>query len=157
MPFGDGRTYEPAAQRGPTRNDLEPASIGARNKASLRVNHIKLWRDTYYTQGPAINPNASDWDVAMPPEGLSPDQLEKWKDGKLELQSQRGWSNPEAWGPLRSLPAKTLYVQPGHYLCMGDNSPESSDGRSWGLVPSRLMLGRALMVYWPLGRAGTIK
>ena len=48
----------------------------------------------------------------------------------------------------------TLYVQPGHYLCLGDNSPHSSDGRAWGLVPERLMLGRALVVYypfWPLG------
>jgi signal peptidase I len=63
---------------------------------------------------------------------------------------------------------KTLYVQPGHYLCLGDNSPQSSDSRSWtpqrsfsdpkgGLVPEELMLGRALLVYWPLRRAGTIR
>jgi signal peptidase I len=45
----------------------------------------------------------------------------------------------------------TMYVQPHHYLCLGDNSPESSDGREWGLVPDRLMLGRALMVYYPFG------
>ncbi len=65
----------------------------------------------------------------------------------------------------------TLYVQPGHYLCMGDNSPQSSDSRSWGrqdsgdarggLVPERLMLGRALLVYWPFwpshNRVGPIK
>ena len=65
----------------------------------------------------------------------------------------------------------TLYVQPGHYLCMGDNSPASSDSRSWGrqdsgdnrggLVPERLMLGRALLVYWPFwpshSRVGPIK
>ena len=29
----------------------------------------------------------------------------------------------------------TLYVQPGHYLCMGDNSPQSSDSRSWDAFP----------------------
>jgi signal peptidase I len=65
----------------------------------------------------------------------------------------------------------TMYVQPGHYLCMGDNSPQSSDSRSWdrqdrndgkgGLVPERLMLGRALLVYWPFwpydNRVGPIK
>jgi signal peptidase I len=44
---------------------------------------------------------------------------------------------------------ETYYVQPGHYLCLGDNSAASSDGRSWGLVPERLMLGRAIFVYWP--------
>jgi signal peptidase I len=51
----------------------------------------------------------------------------------------------------------TWYVQPDHFLCMGDNSPESSDGRSWGLVPKRLLLGRAMMVYYPFARAGRIR
>lgn len=46
-------------------------------------------------------------------------------------------------------PDMTLFVQPGHYLCMGDNSTQSSDGREWGTVPERLMLGRALVVYFP--------
>ena len=45
------------------------------------------------------------------------------------------WGDPKKWGPLRELPGKTLYVQPGHYLCLGDNSPESSDSRIWGAVP----------------------
>jgi signal peptidase I len=44
----------------------------------------------------------------------------------------------------------TMYIQPGHYLCMGDNSTQSSDGREWGSVPERLMLGRAVMVYFPV-------
>ena len=67
------------------------------------------------------------------------------------------WRDPEAWEPLRRLPFKTMYVQPGHYLCMGDNSPESSDGRTWGTVPRRLMLGRAVLVHYPFGRAGRIR
>jgi signal peptidase I len=58
-------------------------------------------------------------------------------------------------------PDLTLYVQPGHYLCMGDNSTQSSDGRDWGAVPERLMLGKAKMVYfpvWPLApRFGPIR
>jgi signal peptidase I len=49
-------------------------------------------------------------------------------------------------------PDLTLFVQPGHYLCMGDNSSQSSDG---------LMLGKALIVYfpvWPLApRFGPIR
>jgi hypothetical protein len=52
---------------------------------------------------------------------------------------------------------ETLYVQPGHYLAMGDNSSESSDSRYWGAVPERLLLGRALVVYWPYNRVGLIK
>lgn len=50
-----------------------------------------------------------------------------------------------------------MYVQPGHYLCLGDNSAASSDSRYWGLVPERLLLGRALIVYYPFTRAGLIR
>ncbi len=41
------------------------------------------------------------------------------------------------------------YVQPGHYMCLGDNSAQSSDSRTWGTVPERLMLGKAVFVFWP--------
>jgi signal peptidase I len=47
-------------------------------------------------------------------------------------------------------PVDTFYVQPGHYLCLGDNSGQSSDSRKWGLVPERLMLGRAVFVFAPV-------
>lgn len=50
----------------------------------------------------------------------------------------------------------TFYVHPGHYLCLGDNSAQSSDSRKWGLVPERLMLGKAVFVFFPLSRIGFI-
>jgi signal peptidase I len=52
---------------------------------------------------------------------------------------------------------QTYYIQPGHYFCLGDNSASSADGRSWGLVPERLMLGKAVVVYWPPSRIRVIK
>ena len=54
-------------------------------------------------------------------------------------------------------PIDTFYVQPGHYFCLGDNSGQSLDGRVWGLVPQRLMLGKAVFVFWPHNRIGFIK
>jgi hypothetical protein len=36
------------------------------------------------------------------------------------------------------------------YFACGDNSPASSDGRFWGPIPARNMMGRALLVFWPL-------
>jgi signal peptidase I len=45
--------------------------------------------------------------------------------------------------------ADTYYVQPGHYLALGDNSAQSSDSRDWGVVPERLMVGKAVFVFWP--------
>lgn len=123
LPFGDGVDYTAPTQLGPTENDLQPASIGA-EAANVTIEKLKLWRDTYYT----LKPPESDYQL--------PDAE---------------WSDSNAWGPLRNLPGRTFYVQPNpkHYLCLGDNSPQSSDGREWGLVPDRLLLGRALYVYYP--------
>jgi signal peptidase I len=50
----------------------------------------------------------------------------------------------------------TLYVQPGHFLFLGDNSRESADSRVWGLVPERLLIGPAILTYWPPARFGWI-
>jgi signal peptidase I len=127
LPFGDGKEYDPAPVGGPTKeNDIDrPAGVGVKG-AAVRVEHLKLWRDTYYTTG------GQSADV-----GLS-DSLSSDPD------SPQGWK-----APAENDSFKTMYVQPDHYLCLGDNSPESSDGRYWGLVPKRLMLGRALIVYYP--------
>ena len=35
------------------------------------------------------------------------------------------------------------------YFAMGDNSTNSLDGRSWGFVPEKAIIGRALLVYYP--------
>lgn len=53
--------------------------------------------------------------------------------------------------------AETFFVQPGHYMCLGDNSSQSSDSRKWGTVPERLMLGKAVFVFFPFDRIGFIK
>ena len=36
------------------------------------------------------------------------------------------------------------------YFAMGDNSPNSEDGRVWGFVPKGNMIGRAFLVFWPI-------
>ncbi len=135
LPFGEaGAAYTvPLKGRGPTeQNDLWPASIGVKG-AGATVGHLQLWRDTYYTQ--------------------------MTRGGGDEYPTVN-LANPSEYPALQDLKPMTLYVQAGHYLCLGDNSPHSSDGRVWGLVPDRLMLGRALVVYYPFpplgNRAGPI-
>lgn len=138
--FGDGVDYTPPKFNGPTMtNDLEPASIGCKG-SSIVASDLKLFRDTYYTA--RINPSTPDVSV---------------NDWTEPPNRKPGQEIPDAWKPLNNPPIKTLFVQPGHYLCLGDNSPQSSDGRSWGLVPDNLMMGRAVVIYFPFHRMGRIQ
>jgi signal peptidase I len=141
LPFGDGVVYSAPHDHGPRVNDLEPASIGFRGEGNVSIRHLQLWRDTYYTLKPGGGPQEADYAAVSP--------RESGEDMVRDFGQSEKWSDQLYWGPLQRLPGKTLYVQPGHYLCLGDNSPHSSDGRSWGLVPERLLLGRALVVYYP--------
>lgn len=150
LPFDDGHDYDPpevprrgefkdlsdgdfkdaiAERRGPTKNDLEPASFGAKG-AGVQIKSLRLWRDTYYTR-----------------ESIS---------GEEALSLEENFNTP-LWKDYRKLAPRMYYVQPRHYMCLGDNSSASSDSREWGLVPERLLLGRAHLVYFPFDRAGGIK
>ena len=46
-----------------------------------------------------------------------------------------------------------LVVPPNEYWVMGDNRAGSSDSRDWGFVPKQNIIGRAALVYWPLGQS----
>ena len=42
-------------------------------------------------------------------------------------------------------------LPPRHYLAMGDNTVNSSDGRAWGDFPQEKVIGKSCFVYWPIG------
>jgi signal peptidase I len=50
-----------------------------------------------------------------------------------------------------------IYVPRGWLLPLGDNRSDSLDGRYFGPVPAKKILGRALFKYWPLNRIGGIR
>ncbi|MFY9924166.1 MAG: signal peptidase I [Opitutaceae bacterium] len=47
---------------------------------------------------------------------------------------------------------ETVHVPEDSYLALGDNSMNSFDGRFWGYVPSKDVVGRPLFIYYPFTR-----
>ncbi|MBI4336196.1 MAG: signal peptidase I [Candidatus Omnitrophica bacterium] len=50
-----------------------------------------------------------------------------------------------------------IHVPGDSYYVLGDNSASSRDSRYWGFVPKKNLLGRAFLIYWPLGRIRVVK
>ncbi len=85
-----------------------------------------------------------------------PGQTIQGKDGVVYIN---GKLLKEPW-----LPAKTSKSSPytatfgpvripkGDYFMMGDNRTDSCDSRDWGPLPSSYIVGRAVMLIWPLSR-----
>lgn len=52
---------------------------------------------------------------------------------------------------------QTVTVPTNQYFVLGDNRPESADSRTWGFVPKDNIVGKSMLVYWPLDRLRFIK
>ena len=51
-----------------------------------------------------------------------------------------------------NLEGRTWVVPPNYYFVMGDNRQFSDDSRDWGFVPKSNIIGKAVMVYWPINQ-----
>lgn len=171
LPFGAGLEYDiPEEKRGPRLADVRPAAIGVQG-ASLRVRHLKLWRDIYYTR----EHNAASDTVLLaggrPSDalGLTPAMEAELIDPDLPLAERRKLAHSRvkpAWDPYqpgalfeRRMGPPEVYPRPtpdrpdarlgpDEYFALGDNPTHSSDSRDWMAVPERLLLGKAVFVYW---------
>lgn len=175
--------YEIAPEKayGPRLADLFPVAIGAR-EAKVRVGDLKVWRDTYYTKGRRFVNNVLVYERDITPDQTSqpvetlrqqiatqvrdvpPKAMELLPRALVAAHHLRLGTN---WPP-REEDAPCFYpsVHEFHngdhfdgeeYFALGDNSVHSQDSRYWGQIPERLMVGKAVLVYWPWGHWKVIR
>lgn len=82
------------------------------------------------------------------------DRLVIWRSPVLEEGDVVALTDPEE--PGRVLVKRVERLTAEHVEVTGDNAAASRDSRSFGPVPRRLVLGRALYRYSPPGAAGPI-
>ncbi len=123
--------------------------------------HVRLMRDVYYTSSTIENLRRYD------PQGSNP-LYDYARDGGIVNGSAPGWGttgNPIVLRKNEDNPDLN------EYFVLGDNSPQSLDGRGWskaaptlrlydeygqrqyklGTVPQYNLIGKAMFVYWPSG------
>ncbi len=95
--------------------------------------------------------------IAKPEETVQIIDGNIWIDGKLVEEPQQVRSiyyyNQGAYGRA----AKKVRVPEDCYYVLGDNSSSSRDSRYWGFVKRKDILGKALVIYWPLTRLRKIE
>src|SRR5262245_32753820 len=126
--------------------DMAPAGVASRG-AEVKLSSLRIYRDKYYI---ATTTGGSDYDRPFDAERIQ----EIFRD-------PRQWDAPQGlFGPenRRSI---EFVLEDDQFLPLGDNSPQSSDGRYWfakdregqwaahHYVERDLLIGKALMIYWP--------
>ncbi len=160
--MGEGLTHDEGDEPRPvpTEADLRPARIAARG-AKVQVSRLQIQRDIYYTE----RPKRADYLRAdsLSYDGAYSGQDELPNDPRI-LQESLG--DPTKFAAFGTSHGRRFAIAPDKYMMMGDNSPESYDGREWNdadrdwdttgrqpwEVPQSLLIGRAFFVYWPHGK-----
>lgn len=89
--------------------------------------------------------------IGVPGDTLEMREGQVWLNGSelSEPYVPDEYRDPSNMAPIR--------IPPGHYFVMGDHRSASNDSRTWGPLPVQAIYGKAVFVYWPLERMGTLR
>ncbi len=150
--------------------DLKPAGLGGKN-ITLTASKLKIYRDIYYTATYQTRTQTSA-------------RFDRSDYNSLDLSNQKV-IKMLVYPPVRSAGAAErmfasrretieFQLEEDQFFPMGDNSPQSKDGRLWAendsaitgsrkkfvdnYVARDVLIGKAIIVYWPHGwSAGPIR
>lgn len=125
--------------------DLLPVGIGSKG-LNVAVSDIQVFRDLYYISTKLLKVGQYIDLVDYEYTGT----ISNSNDVSNLLKRPEDWSTTSLFDNRREVEFK---LEEGQYFPMGDNSSSSLDGRLWDpghqYVPRRLLIGKALLVYWP--------
>ena len=126
--------------------DAAPVAVGGQG-VHLQFDQLRVLRDVYYVaQGQSRFP-ISQHEYRF--RGVDSPALDSDRISQL-LARPPEWSDTHLF---RSRDEVTFLLGEDQFFPMGDNSPESLDGRLWEDCPKsvdrELLLGKALLIYWP--------
>lgn len=136
--------------------DLAPARVGSHG-AAVKLTGLRVYRDKYYI---STNSQFENNDYINP---IYAPGIDAYGEGNV-IPVLMG--RPDLWSTSNLFDAAnrrevTFVLGPDQFLPMGDNSPQSFDGRFWRTendgrfdgdhhyVERDLLIGKALLIYWP--------
>jgi signal peptidase I len=136
--------------------DLAPARLGSHG-AAVKLSGLRVYRDKYYI---ATNSNGESNDYINP---IHVEGLDVYGESNV-IPVLMG--RPDLWSTSNLFDVANrrgveFVLGADQFLPMGDNSPQSFDGRFWrdqndprfegqhNYVERDLLIGKALLIYWP--------
>ncbi|GHT37298.1 signal peptidase I [Planctomycetales bacterium] len=136
--------------RAPGKEDLVPASFGVIN-ASVKIEHLTVQRDLYYIACDEKSREKQQCDLLVSPYRAG------YYSPVTENTVHTVLSTPELWKDFGKTNTVEITLGKDEFMMLGDNSAKSQDSRLWttnGIPPQvkrELLIGEAILVYWPHG------